>query len=196
MRTSAIWFAALSVALASGPSLGASWDCGMSVEQSGIFTVNTENCGESAGQSGIFTFNTDDTPCGVSTVASDESIMVDTIWSPGSIKKHPIGQTVTLVSLPIARAFAQRFYIEAVDRSSGIGVMAGATADPGRLATVTGTITNVDGEIVLDLPDVTLGELAQAPKPLGINSAALRLGIGADPTGILARVWGKAVSVP
>ena len=74
--------------------------------------------------------------------------------------------------------------------------MAGVTADPGRLATVTGTLAAIDGEIVLDSPDVTLGELADAPKPLGMNSCALRLGIGLDPTAILARVWGKAISVP
>lgn len=169
----------LSVTLVSGPVLGESWECGESVAQSGAFVINT-----------------DQTPCAFSAATPSDLVLVDTIWSPGSIKKHPIGQTVTLVTLPITRAFAQRFYIEAVDRSSGIGVMAGATADPGRLATVTGTIAAIDGEIVLDSPDVTLGEIGGAPKSLGMNSAALRLGIGLDPTGILARVWGKAISVP
>jgi hypothetical protein len=134
--------------------------------------------------------------CGSSATIASDCFTVDTIWSPGTIKQHPLGDRVTLPGLPIARAFAQRFYIEAVDRSSGIGVMAGVTAAPGQLATVTGTLAAIDGEIVLDSPDVTLGELADAPKSLGINSAALRLGIGLDPTGILARVWGKAVSVP
>jgi hypothetical protein len=41
--------------------------------------------------------------------------------------------------------------------------------------------------------EVTFGALGECPKPLGMSSAALRLGIGADPTAILARVWGKVI---
>jgi len=181
MQRLTIPIALLAAVLMSGPAAGESWDCGQSTAYSPRFIIETDLCDSAR------------------TAIAAESIVVDTIWSPSSIKKHPLGQRVALLSLPIARAFAQRFYIEAVDRSSGIGVMAGVTADPGRMAAVTGTVANVEGEIVLlpGLPeDVTLGELGDAPKPLGMSSTALRLGIGADPTGILARVWGKAVSVP
>lgn len=178
------------------PAAAETWDCGESTEQSAVFALSTENCGESMGLSDLFTFNTDDTPCGVSTVASEQNIIVDTIWSPGSIKKHPLGKVVTLPNLPVTRTFAQRFYIEAVDRSSGIGVIASSSAEPGRLATVTGTIASISGEIVLDAPSVTLHELGACPKPVGISSPGLRLGVGADPTGLLVRVWGKAISVP
>jgi len=192
-----ISIALLWAALITQPALAETWDCGESVAKSVAFTINTDTsaCGGNTIASGRFIIATD--LCGSQGFAqAGGSVVIDTIWSPGSIKKHPLGERVTLMSLPIARAFAQRFYIEAVDRTSGIGVMAGVTADPGRLATVTGTLTNVEGEIVLDSPDITFGELGAAPKPLGMNSCALRLGIGVDPTGILARVWGKAISVP
>jgi len=201
MSRSALITCCLVLALAGTPG-AETWDCGESTAYSGAFPLDTDNspCGAITVASATFKLDTEVSACTGWTVASADYLH-DTVWSPGTIKKHPLGERVTLVSLPIARAFAQRFYIEAVDRSSGIGVMASMTADPGRLASVTGTITNVDGEIVLaeapGLPlEVTLGDPGECPKPLGMNSCALRLGIGLEPTGILARVWGKAISVP
>ena len=189
---------ALLIAAASAPGYAEVWDCGEGVAYSPTFTVNTDTtpCGGSTAVSTGFKLDTEVSDCSGWTVASSD-FLFDTIWSPGTMKRHPLGDRVTLLSLPITRAFAQRFYIEAVDRTSGIGVMAGVSAEPGRLATATGTLTNLEGEIVLaESPAVTLGNLGLCPNPLGMSSAALWLGIGLDPTALLATVWGTAISVP
>jgi len=180
------------------PGLAETWDCGESVAYSGNFAIETDPtpCGGDTAVSGLLAIETDLSDCGTGTGAIDQPIIIDTVWSPGSIKKHPLGQTVTLLPLPINRAFAERFYVEALDRSSGIGVVQGITAAPGRLAVVTGTLTNLEGEIVLASPSVSLGDLGECPAPLSMPSSALKLGVGTDPTGLLAMVWGKAVSVP
>ena len=45
-------------------------------------------------------------------------------------------------------------------------------------------------------PEVTLGDLRNPPERVGMTSAALRIGIGLDPCGILVRVGGKAIAAP
>ena len=196
-------------------------DCGSSTKYSGTLVIDTYQmirCSASVDASEAFTIDTDPTVrCDGDTQASESFIVatydIDTPTCPsvtavseqpflianssiGAMKKLPPGTQVTLGGLPITRAFGDRFYIEMVDRSSGIATMQAVTAEPGRLASVTGMLANVQGEIVVAPRKVALGDLGDAPEPLSVPSSALRLGVGADTTGLLAIVWGEAISVP
>ena len=70
------------------PGLAETWDCGGSEARSVAFTISTDTsaCGGATVASGNFIIETD--LCGSEGFGqADESIVVDTIWSPGSIKK-------------------------------------------------------------------------------------------------------------
>ncbi|MDO8632291.1 MAG: hypothetical protein Q7R41_17550, partial [Phycisphaerales bacterium] len=138
------------------------------------FALNTDTsaCGGTGQTSLAFAIDTDQSTCTGRTDPTTD-VLLDTIWSPGTIKRHPVGQRVTLAGLPVSRAFAERLYIEDRSKFSGIGAMPSIVAEPGRLATVTGTLAEVEGEIMLTSADVTLGEIGSAPFPIGMNSRAL-----------------------
>lgn len=167
--------AILAIAFGSLPGLAETWDCGTSTGYSDSFKLDT----------GV-------SDCTGWTVPSGDFVL-DTIWSPSSMKKHQPGQTVTLPDLPITRIFADRFYIEALDRGSGIGALESLTdplAEPGRLATVTGTLSDVEGEVMLAPPElaVSLGGLGDLLEPFLLTSREL----GGGPEGFQRGITGAS----
>ncbi len=172
-------------------------ECLSSTAVSEVFSIqDTGICGSSASASGDFrvaTMPPNGDPCNETTETAALPIQIDTVWSPGSIRRHPQGQQVTLPDLPLSAVFGDRFYIEAADRSSGIGVIDHLGGTPGWHLTVTGTLATVDGEVVLTDPAVEVGALGVPPVPLTMRPYAAFH--GADPTGLLVRTFGSATQV-
>lgn len=121
------------------------------------------------------------------------------------------GMKVTLTRVPVTAAFADGFYVEAPDRSSGIKVT-GKTASEGAVVNVSGTMrTGANGERCIEADSVTpLG--AGAVEPLGLGTRSLyggdfyyeratgkgqrgmAGGAGLNPVGLLLRTLGRVVA--
>ncbi|MBI2842579.1 MAG: hypothetical protein HYX78_04190 [Armatimonadetes bacterium] len=105
------------------------------------------------------------------------------------------GAQVGVVGPVVSRRFQSYFYIQDGSRASGIRVNC-ATAPPaeGSIPMVSGTLSIIDGERVIDGAVVGTSTLASVPRPLGMNLSSLRNGL--SPQGLLITLVGRASSTP
>lgn len=115
-------------------------------------------------------------------------------------KAKTIGVTFDLAGPIVTRSFPSQnyFYIEDYNRVAGIKVNCASGMVPAQGSTpfISGSVQTVDGEMVIDAVDVTVGSDCipeEVPRPLGANG---RTAYGDALTcGLLVRVWGIAKSV-
>lgn len=139
-----------------------------------------------------------------------------TVTSPAGAKQRTDGSFVRLDNAVVTANFAgDRIYIEAADRSSGIGVT-GAQAAVGDRVNVTGTMVSADGERVFTSAGVQVVASGQpVPFPLSMRNSTLggesfaaqggvvdnattnpaTPGIGRNNVGLLVTTWGNVTFV-
>lgn len=101
-------------------------------------------------------------------------------------KSRADGTLVSITGQVVTAAFTGYFYVEEPDRSSGIRVTGSAAV--GSTVSVTGPITTIDGERVIDATSVS-GVGSGSVDPLGITGdAAARDGLT---RGLLVKAWGR-----
>lgn len=116
------------------------------------------------------------------------------------------GTPVTVKDKKVTSVFGGFFYIEEMDRSSGIKVLSDTPVSPGDLTWITGQIGTWNGERqivanqVSSLPDAPLlGPLGMRTPWLGgaaFNSQpAVAEGFGLSNIGLLVRVWGRVTQI-
>lgn len=91
------------------------------------------------------------------------------------------------------------FYVESVDRSAGIRVIGEADYPVGRLLSVTGTLTTINGERAIEMDTLASGGVDAPVGPLfmvnrSVGGAAASGGVGLDNVGLLVKVAGEVVS--
>ena len=122
-------------------------------------------------------------------------------------KSYPAGTIVSLDAKAVTAAFDGFFYIQELDRSSGIKVASGIPVDVDDVVDVTGSVGISDGERQINASNVaTLGYAPVPPRAIGIRGDALggagliryTPGItgayGTHNIGLLATTWGAVVS--
>lgn len=121
-------------------------------------------------------------------------------WCAG-LKSLPNGTAVHLHGRVVTTAFTGYFYIEDIDRTSGMRVNdTSAFVSQGDIVEISGVIGTQSGQkiIQVDSSDSTqfVNVLASGyplPRPLGMVGKAVAAGSpGIDNTGMLVTVWGKA----
>lgn len=133
---------------------------------------------------------------------------VQQIATVAEAKQAPIGTACLLSGKIVTASFSDCFYIEDIDRSSGIKVMPGSSVSVGDIVDVTGVIGISDGERQINTLDViAMGTASDLPRPVGIRGDLLGGGalndytpgitgaVGLNNIGLLARTWGKVTSV-
>ncbi|MCE5323730.1 hypothetical protein LLG46_10510 [bacterium] len=160
-----------------------------------------------SGSQGFMTYsrlyNYSDGVCAV-TLQDQAAQEVDTIAEAKSLSA---GTTVSLADKAVTGAFSGYFYIEDLDRVSGIRVISDAAITRDSLVNVIGPISISDGERQIICTELyNLGTTDDPPAPLGIRGdylggAALNAqtpGItgayGANNIGLLATTWGEVTS--
>jgi len=126
-----------------------------------------------------------------------DKIVVDTryaaaIDSASQARTLPEGTVCELSGPVVTRAFDTFFYMENLDRSSGIRVNCASDQTPGAeetAPTVTGVLSVIDGERVIDEASVVHGGSGTVP-PLSMICRALRTGL--SPQGLFLKLWGRA----
>jgi len=110
--------------------------------------------------------------------------------SLASIKGLPDDSEVRVAGKVVTASFTGSFYIEEVDRSSGIKVSGNASV--GSLVTIAGRIKTVDGERTLVPSSYTENGSATVPAPLGLNNrSTLEDG---KAIGLYVKAWGRVVN--
>ena len=130
---------------------------------------------------------------------------VDTV---AAAKSYPAGTLVALSGKVVTGTFPDCFYIEELDRSSGIKVVSGVIVEVDDIVDVTGVVGISDGERQINAGNVAvLGIAADPPSPIGIRGdqlggAALNWytpgitgAFGVNNIGLLATTWGRVTSV-
>jgi len=99
------------------------------------------------------------------------------------------GAALTLSGPVVTRAFTSFFYVEDLDRLSGIRVnqCGGDSPTEGSTPIILGTIQTIDGERAIDSARWTANGSATIPGALGLNN---RAAIEFLPSGLFIRLWG------
>jgi hypothetical protein len=132
---------------------------------------------------------------------------VQEINTVGEAKRMPPGTLVALRGKVVTGAFPGYFYMQELDRSSGIKVVSTVPVNRGDIVDAVGTISVCDGERQINAGMLgAMGVAGSPPSPLGIRGDALgggplnaytpgiTAGIGANNIGLLVRTWGKVTS--
>jgi len=144
--------------------------------------------------------------CACASTLEDQSIReVDTI---AEAKELPAGTIVSVTGKVVTASFSGYFYMEDLDRLSGIKVVSSTSVAKDTLVDVVGPITIADGERQINCTGLySMGVADEPPAPLGIRGdflggAALNAqtpGItgasGPNNIGLLATTWGTVLSV-
>lgn len=153
---------------------------------------------------------------GAATTASFVLGLPSTVTSPSGAKQRTDGSFVRLDNVIVTASFpGDRIYVEAADRSSGIGA-AGAQASAGDRVNITGLMATVDGERIFTSAEAQVTASGQpVPFPLFMANPALGgeffaaqggvvdnaeanpvvMGIGRNNVGLLVTTWGTVTSV-
>jgi len=121
-------------------------------------------------------------------------------------KSVPQGSTVSMTGKKVASAFGGFFYVEELDRSSGMKIVSDTVVNPGDLTWITGQIGTFNGErlitatMVTSQPDLLLlGPLGMCNPALGGSMFGLQPGVaggfGLTNVGLLIRAWGRVTQV-
>ncbi len=122
------------------------------------------------------------------------------------VKSAPQGSAVSVAGKKVASAFGGFFYVEELDRSSGIKVVSDASVNPGDLAWITGETGTFNGEHQIWAYSVTSQPDPFLIRPLGVVTPSLggsafgrqpgvAGGVGLTNVGLLVRVWGRVTQV-
>jgi uncharacterized protein (TIGR03790 family) len=117
--------------------------------------------------------------------------------------------TEKMVTAGTAEMGGSEFYIEEMDRSSGIRIMSSQPVEEGHVITVVGNLTTDSGERSLGSPSITVIGQALGPpiQPLGMpnrtlgggdftpNTRGVSGGCGLRNIGLLVRTWGRVTYV-
>jgi len=115
--------------------------------------------------------------------------------SPGACRKLSNGSGVSVSGQVVTAVFPNRVYLEAPDRSAGIGLETTTQLEVGDEVSASGIVTTENGErvIVANTCDITAYKKT-VPKPLGMRTKCITgSGInpdGPDNGGLLIRIWG------
>ncbi|MHB9037759.1 MAG: discoidin domain-containing protein [Armatimonadota bacterium] len=126
----------------------------------------------------------------VSIATTNNVIPVNTI---AAAKAAANNTTIVLPAKTVTGNFGSFFYIEEDDRTSGIRVNATTSAVAGQKVVVSGTLTSVNGEYVIQ--DASVGTPAASAEigPLGTANKNLD-GAGLSTLGLLVKVWGAVTT--
>jgi len=119
--------------------------------------------------------------------------------SIASAKILPDGTGVVITSAKVVTAiFPGAFYIEELDRSSGIRVASWEPVMRGQLVTVSGRLATKRGEREIAAASVGIIGSADVPAPIGMSNrdaggSLTPGGFGLSNVGLLVRLWGRAV---
>lgn len=132
---------------------------------------------------------------------------VQEINTVGEAKQMPPGSLVSLRGKVVTGAFSGYFYMQELDRSSGIRVVSTIPVNKGDIVDAVGTISVCDGERQINAGMLgAMGVAGTPPGPLGIRGDALgggplnahtpgiTAGIGANNIGLLVKTWGKVTT--
>lgn len=92
--------------------------------------------------------------------------------TPVSIKRLADGSNIAITGIISTASFADRFYVETLDRIAGIGIM-GSISSIGKSVVVEGQITTVDGERVILPSAIVEGVQSTVPLPWLMNFDAI-----------------------
>lgn len=98
----------------------------------------------------------------------------------GDLKLQTDGAAAVLPEKIVTAEFADGFYIQEPDRSSGIRVTNGTAAAPGMVVTVTGTLGTLNGERQVSALSVSTVHTGDAPLPLSMSTASIGGGAQGD----------------
>jgi hypothetical protein len=147
---------------------------------------------------------------------SDAAFTIAAIGSARDCKLHPDDTPVAVNGRRVSAVFDNCFYVQEEDRSCGVGVLwVGAMPALGDLANVTGDMTTVDGERMIDADTVDWTDPdALVPIPIGmanklVGGNSLQYLPGPPPTGqmgilgkgglnnigLLVKTWGRVILV-
>ena len=138
-----------------------------------------------------------------------------TSQSIGQNKRRPDGSVVSLERKKVSAVFDGRLYVQDDDRFTGIGVLwGGAMPDVGNLVNVSGTLTTLESERIIQADKVEFEEDSTDPKPLAMNyrsvggndffystglfaagQRGITGGIGLNNIGLLVKIWGSVVDI-
>lgn len=145
-----------------------------------------------------------------SSVASSDGITVaQAVASVGAAKALVDGSAVSLSGVMVSASFPSMgaYWVQDINRASGLRIASSSSYTPGRLLTVTGVLHIADGERYLSDVEEQAGAQGSAPLALGMKNAsiggeALNLNtpgvdgsVGAYNVGLLVMAWGRVNSV-
>lgn len=113
----------------------------------------------------------------------------------GSAKQLGDGESVALMNKIVTASYGTvpegSFYAEDVNRASGIRVIGAVVPEAGHVARITGALSTVDGERVIQADNVVDGGAASKLAPLGMTNRSARLDLA---QGLLLNVWGTVLA--
>lgn len=108
------------------------------------------------------------------------------------MKSLPDGTLVEVNGPVVTRTFGNMFYVEDASRACGMRVdrISGDIPAEGTVPNIIGELRTIEGEKVIADAQITAGNAAEIPSPLGMNSRAAAVGLSAQ--GLLVTMWGRA----
>lgn len=108
----------------------------------------------------------------------------------GAARRLPTNNSFTVISgAKVIATFPGEFWIEQPDRSAGLKIKSDAVVVEGNVVEITGHVTDLDGDKVIEDALVTvLDKTTAAVSPIGLSGRAAASDV---PQGLLVRVWGK-----
>lgn len=116
------------------------------------------------------------------------------LTSVAQAKAFPDESTIQIGGPIVTKTYGSYFYIENLDRASGIRVNSVQLPPaPGTVALVFGTLRTINGERVIDEAIVTESCTMTVPRALAMTCYSATSGL--SPVGLLVKIAGKVVSV-
>lgn len=113
----------------------------------------------------------------------------------GSARKLEDGESVALMNKIVTASWVNvpegSFYVEDVNRASGVRVIASTIPEVGHVVKIVGTMATVDGERVIQATTVADGGAASKLEPLGMTNRSVDQSLA---EGLLVNVWGRVTS--
>ncbi|MCX6344206.1 MAG: hypothetical protein NT018_03935 [Armatimonadetes bacterium] len=132
---------------------------------------------------------------------------IQEVASIAAAKELAAGSLIVLSDKVVSAVFPGYFYMQELNRASGIKVVSSAGTAVGNLEDVIGTVSIVDGERQINAGEaIAMGTAGYALKPLGIRGDWLGGGAlnaqtpgitgarGVNNIGLLVKTWGKVIS--
>lgn len=133
---------------------------------------------------------------------------VQEVSTVSDAKQLPAGSLVALHGKVVTASFPGYYYVEEMNRASGIRVVSNSSPTVGSLVDLVGSLSLVDGERRIDArQEAQMGTAAKIPQPLGIRgdwlggatlnaqTPGITGGRGLNNIGLLVITWGRVTTL-